>query len=124
MGLRLTTILKELGAMRWRLFRGVPIGERAIKMRETFIRLGPAFVKAGQALATRPDAGFPPEVCVELAKLQDKMPPFPSDEAYRLIEAELGAPVDKLFSELSPEWVHTNLPDLAHPWDTFNRDHH
>ena len=46
---------RELAALRWRLFRGVPIDVRARKMRETFVRLGPAFIKAGQALATRPD---------------------------------------------------------------------
>jgi hypothetical protein len=52
----------ELGAMQWRRHTGVATVERAVKMREAFIRLGPAFVKAGQALATRQDAGFPPEV--------------------------------------------------------------
>ena len=56
-------------------------------MRETFIRLGPAFVKAGQALATRPDV-FPPEACVELAKLQHQMPPFDTDAARAMVEAE------------------------------------
>jgi len=63
MALRAGTILGELGAMQWRRVSGVPTDVRAVKMREAFIRLGPAFVKAGQALATRPDTGFPPEVC-------------------------------------------------------------
>ena len=99
---RLATILTELGWMRLRLARGVAVDIRATKMRETFIRLGPAFVKAGQALATRPDV-FPPEVCVELAKLQHQMPPFDSTAARAMIEAELGAPVDELFSEFSSD---------------------
>ena len=62
MGLRAAVIASELGAMQWRRARGVPTEARARAMREAFVRLGPAFVKAGQALATRPDAGFPPEV--------------------------------------------------------------
>jgi predicted unusual protein kinase regulating ubiquinone biosynthesis (AarF/ABC1/UbiB family) len=62
MALRLSTIAVELAAMKLRHIRNVPINIRARKMRETFIRLGPAFVKAGQALATRPDAGIPAEV--------------------------------------------------------------
>ena len=62
MALRLSTIAVELAIVKLRHVRGVPIEIRARKMRECFIRLGPAFVKAGQALATRPDAGIPPEV--------------------------------------------------------------
>lgn len=93
-------ISKELGLMRLRFARGVPIEERALKMREAFIRLGPAFVKAGQALATRGDV-VPREVCVELAKMQDRMPPFSTREAMAVVEAELGAPVSVLFHSLS-----------------------
>lgn len=102
LGWRSLNILKELGFMKLRQIRGVPVNIRAVKMRETFIRLGPAFVKAGQALATRPDVGFPPEVTDELAKLQDRMPPFSSDEAKRLIASELNlASVSDKFEYLS-----------------------
>ena len=106
MSMRVGTILRELGAMRLRLLRGVPIEIRARKMREGFVRLGPAFIKAGQALATRPDMGVPPKLCEELAKLQYEMDPFPSDEARRVISEQLGGlPLEELFSELSDEPV-------------------
>ena len=128
MGLRLSTILRELAAMRWRLFRGVPIDVRARKMRETFVRLGPAFIKAGQALATRPDMGIPPQVCKELAKLQYEMDPFPSNEARRVISEELGRPVGELFSELSEHPVaaaslgQVYRGRLAHPLDSHEQE--
>ena len=49
---RLVRISLELGVIYARMLRGVPIERRARKMREAFVRLGPAFVKVGQALAT------------------------------------------------------------------------
>jgi ubiquinone biosynthesis protein len=59
--------------------------------------LGPTFVKAGQYLSTRADV-LPPEYLRELAKLQDHVPPFPAEEARRIIEGELGRPVEALFA--------------------------
>jgi len=62
--------------------------------------LGPAYIKFGQILSTRPDiVGF--DLANQLRYLQDKLPPFPTAEARALIEAELGQPVDVLFSEFS-----------------------
>lgn len=58
--------------------------------------LGPTFIKLGQALATRPDlVGV--ETAQALTTLQDRLPPFPSHEARRVIEGELHAPMDQLF---------------------------
>ncbi|KAI9191778.1 hypothetical protein LWI28_013280 [Acer negundo] len=54
------------------------INKRAVKFRETLIRLGPFYIKLGQALSTRPDI-LPTVYCKELAKLQDQIPPFPTD---------------------------------------------
>ncbi|MCO6383711.1 MAG: 2-polyprenylphenol 6-hydroxylase [Vannielia sp.] len=62
--------------------------------------LGPAYIKFGQILSTRPDV-VGPELAQQLMVLQDKLPPFPRDEAIRVVEAELGQPVDALFSEFS-----------------------
>ncbi|GAV77840.1 ABC1 domain-containing protein [Cephalotus follicularis] len=85
----------------WRFFvQDIKI--RAIKFRETLIRLGPFYVKLGQALSTRPDI-LPTVYCQELAKLQDQIPPFPTDVAIRLIEAQLGVPVSQVFADISPE---------------------
>ncbi|QDC11149.1 2-polyprenylphenol 6-hydroxylase [Oceanicola sp. D3] len=62
--------------------------------------LGPAYIKFGQILSTRPDV-VGPELAQQLMVLQDKLPPFPRAEAMRVVAAELGQPVDVLFSEFS-----------------------
>ncbi|MHC0051952.1 2-polyprenylphenol 6-hydroxylase [Actibacterium sp. D379-3] len=62
--------------------------------------LGPAYIKFGQILSTRPDV-VGHELAVQLRVLQDKLPPFPVEIAKQVIEAELGRPVDEMFSEFS-----------------------
>ncbi len=62
--------------------------------------LGPAYIKFGQVLSTRPDV-VGDEVANQLRVLQDKLPPFPTAVAKRMIEEELGLPVDQSFSEFS-----------------------
>ncbi len=62
--------------------------------------LGPAYIKFGQVLSTRPDV-VGDELAVQLRVLQDKLPPFSIDEAKAEIERELGMPVDMMFSEFS-----------------------
>lgn len=74
---------------------------RAVQLREILSRLGPAFIKIGQALSTRPDL-VPSVYLEELAKLQDQLPPFPNEVAYQFIEEELGAPPDQIYAELTP----------------------
>lgn len=62
--------------------------------------LGPAYIKFGQILSTRPDiVGV--DLANQLRYLQDKLPPFPTDRARAMIAAELEQPVDTLFSEFS-----------------------
>ncbi|OMO90647.1 phosphatase 2C (PP2C)-like protein [Corchorus olitorius] len=78
------------------------IKKRAVKFRETLIRLGPFYIKLGQALSTRADI-LPPVYCQELAKLQDQIPPFPTRVAIKSIETELGIPVSEIFADISPE---------------------
>ncbi|XP_054818198.1 uncharacterized protein LOC129317831 isoform X2 [Prosopis cineraria] len=85
----------------WQLFVQ-DIEKRAIKFRKTLIRLGPFYIKLGQALSTRPDI-LPTVYCQELAKLQDQIPPFSTNVAIRSIETQLGAPVSEIFSDISPE---------------------
>lgn len=72
-----------------------------VRLRYTLERLGPTFIKLGQAASTRPDL-IPDDIIVELRKLQDDVAPFPDDEAIALIEAELGGPVAELFAEFDP----------------------
>ena len=75
---------------------------RAKECAELLVDLGPAFIKAGQALSTRPDI-VPPVLLEELAQLQDQLPGFDSNLAMACIEEDLGAPVDDLFDELERE---------------------
>lgn len=70
------------------------------RLAAAFERLGPAYVKLGQFMATRPDIiGF--ELADDLARLQDKMPPFAMAEARAEIERAFGKPVDALFERFS-----------------------
>ena len=75
---------------------------RAIQLRELLTQLGPAYIKIGQALSTRPDL-VPPLYLEELTQLQDQLPPFPNEVAYQFIEEELGAHPDQIYAELSPQ---------------------
>lgn len=63
--------------------------------------LGPAIIKGGQAVASRPDL-LPKEYLDELQKLQDRLPPFDNEIAFQLIEEELGSKVDDIFSQIDP----------------------
>jgi predicted unusual protein kinase regulating ubiquinone biosynthesis (AarF/ABC1/UbiB family) len=67
-------------------------------------RLGPTFIKLGQLLSTRPDL-LPASHLDALARLQDKVEPFPYAQAEAIIEEELGARVNKIFRSLEPKPV-------------------
>ncbi len=71
-------------------------GSRAERLRRALEDLGPIFVKFGQLLSTRRDL-LPVDIADELAKLQDRVPPFPGNVAKARIEEELGSPVTRLF---------------------------
>jgi predicted unusual protein kinase regulating ubiquinone biosynthesis (AarF/ABC1/UbiB family) len=62
--------------------------------------LGPAFIKIGQALSTRPDI-VPPVFMDELAELQDQLPPFPNEIAFQFIRDALGADPLEVYAEIS-----------------------
>ena len=71
-----------------------PYGER---IRRTLEDLGPIFVKFGQAVSTRRDL-LPDDIADELAKLQDRVPPFPGHLAIEQIEKAFGQKISTLFS--------------------------
>ncbi|MGP1382007.1 MAG: ABC1 kinase family protein [Thainema sp.] len=78
--------------------------KRAVQLRNLLTNLGPAYIKIGQALSTRPDL-VPPLYLDELTQLQDQLPAFPNEIAFHFIEEELGAPPSSLYAELSPNPV-------------------
>ncbi|PNW73593.1 hypothetical protein CHLRE_13g565260v5 [Chlamydomonas reinhardtii] len=69
-------------------------------LKDVLVRLGPAFVKIGQALSSRPDV-LPPAYIGALEALQDRIPPFPDAAAMAVLEAELGRPPSAVFASLS-----------------------
>lgn len=71
---------------------------RGQRLRQALEHLGPIFVKLGQVLSTRRDL-LPSDIADELAKLQDQVPPFPSDVAVASIERAFGKKVDDIFSQ-------------------------
>ena len=75
---------------------------RAKEAADLVASLGPAFIKAGQALSTRPDI-VPPLLLEELAGLQDQLPGFDSAMAMACIEEDLGAPIASIYDELERE---------------------
>lgn len=72
------------------------------RLRMALTELGPAFVKLGQLLSTRPDL-LPRSFTEELSRLQDRVPPFPSEQAQAILAAELGAEPGTRFARFDDE---------------------
>ena len=81
----------------WNWFRRIE-QPRGVRLRLALQDLGPIFVKFGQQLSTRRDM-LPDDIAVELAKLQDKVPPFPGSIAREIIERALGKEIEEVFHE-------------------------
>src|SRR6185369_11661075 len=77
---------------------------RGVRLRLALEHLGPIFVKFGQVLSTRRDL-VPTDIVEELAKLQDRVPPFPAAESKALVEKAFGRPVEELFASFDAEPV-------------------
>ncbi len=106
-------VLERLGIRRYTRWRwwfsprkeaGRPTGTRGVRLREAIEQLGATFIKFGQVLSTRPDL-VPPDLIVELSRLQENVPPFPSEEAVAAVERELGGTVTELFAEFDADPV-------------------
>lgn len=89
--------LAYLNPWNWQVNKKRLRGER---LRLALEALGPIFVKFGQALSTRRDL-LPEDIANELAKLQDKVPPFPGELAKQMIEAAYGFPLEDVFHEFA-----------------------
>ncbi|MEL6587625.1 MAG: 2-polyprenylphenol 6-hydroxylase [Pseudomonadota bacterium] len=82
---------------RWLGFKGDP---NLPPVTRAITALGPSYIKLGQILSTRPDF-VGPDLANQLRVLQDKLPPFPTEQAKAMVTRDLELPVDVLFSEFS-----------------------
>lgn len=101
------TFLSFIISLGWDWVRGRIVQNQQLRasiLRQKLIQLGPTFIKLGQILSCRPDL-IPPIYVEEFANLQDKLPPFPNQEAYQIIAEELGCSYDQIYAELSPQPV-------------------
>jgi predicted unusual protein kinase regulating ubiquinone biosynthesis (AarF/ABC1/UbiB family) len=81
---------------------GGPTADKAAALRKRLVELGPAYVKLGQLLSTRPDL-LPPAYIRELTQLQDDVEPIGFEDIERVVEEELGGRLSKLFGSFDPE---------------------
>lgn len=85
----------------------------ATAFRDRLVELGPAYIKLGQVLSTRPDL-LPPEYILALEKLQDDLDPVPFADIVEVIESELGGRMSKLFVHFDDEPLGTASLGQAH----------
>ena len=78
-------------------FRRRKTAPRGQRIREALEELGPIYVKFGQSVSTRQDL-LPPDIGVELAKLQDQVPPFSGEQALEAVQAAFGRPAGEVFA--------------------------
>src|SRR5262245_55273229 len=101
----LSVIASLVGASLWdRLRRRNSPGERAVHLRLVLENAGGTFIKIGRQLAMRVDL-LPAEYCVELAKMLDRMPAFPLEEALAAIARTTGKPWQDVFAVFDPDPV-------------------
>lgn len=98
-----THILRPLRFLFYLFPRARDISEPlGVRIRMALIELGPIFVKFGQAVSTRRDL-LSPDIADELAQLQDRVPPFPAEEAIAILDKAYGKSVDEVFARFDKE---------------------
>ncbi len=95
---------------RWLGYEGDPAMPPATR---ALMALGPAYIKFGQVLSTRPDV-VGPELATQLRVLQDRLPPFPTPQALDIIEAELDLDPQAVFSEFSEPVAAASIAQVHH----------
>lgn len=97
-------VIAALPLAKWRLPWEAPLeivseheGER---LAAALAELGPSYIKLGQFLATRPDL-IGADLAADLTSLQDRLPPFPTEDARRIIEDGLEVPLATYFTDFS-----------------------
>ena len=88
--------------LKFPLLRGRHVTPRAVRLRRALEALGPIFVKFGQVLSTRRDL-LPTDIADELALLQDRVPPFPTEDVLATLQRVYGRPVDEVFLRFERE---------------------
>ncbi|MGH6659633.1 MAG: ABC1 kinase family protein, partial [Sphingomicrobium sp.] len=108
-----------------RLARIARLGARVPKVPDyaaALLAIGPAAIKLGQALSTRPDL-VGAEAAANLSQLQDKLPPAPFTEVRRTIESAFGAPLESLYAEFDEVPVGAaSIAQVHHAKTTEGRD--
>ncbi|MFN6066642.1 MAG: AarF/UbiB family protein, partial [Pseudanabaena sp.] len=91
-------------AFGWDVLTGNTVSQPKLaeQLRRIITALGPTYIKVGQALSTRPDL-VRVDFLEELTKLQDQLPPFSNDQAFTIIESELGKPVQTIYRTISED---------------------
>jgi ubiquinone biosynthesis protein len=95
---RIAALALRIGAAR--LIGRASDRDAGVRLRQTLEELGGLWIRTGQLLSLRVDL-FPAEVCEELARLQDRHVGFPTALARRILEEELGGPIERHFDEFS-----------------------
>ena len=95
--------------------------DAGVRLARALERLGPAYIKLGQMLATRPDI-VGASVAAALEHLQDRLPPFPDAQARTVIAQSLGHPVASLFAELGPAVAAASIAQVHHGRTTEGAD--
>ncbi len=98
--LRPVRFLAYISPWYWARRRSPP--PKPVRIRQALEDLGPIFVKFGQLLSTRRDL-LPEDLADELAKLQDRVPPFPGEEARRIVEKAYGQPLEQVLDDFSEQ---------------------
>ena len=105
----LRALARVLGwPFQWLGFEGDPAQPPILR---ALTALGPAYIKFGQIMSTRPDI-VGPELARELTVLQDSLPPFPEAEAREAIARELGRPAEAIFAEFGPPVAAASLAQV------------
>ena len=94
-----------------RLFSGGSKKRQGERLASALEELGPAYIKLGQFLATRPDV-FGVEVTTDLSRLKDKLPAFAEDKAKAALTAEFGVEAETLFPPLGPAIAAASLAQV------------
>ena len=108
---RLRVVARVLGwPFKWLGHRGDPALPPATR---ALTALGPAYIKFGQILSTRPDV-VGDDLALQLKYLQDKLPPFSTDVAKAMVEAELEQPLGSVYAEFSPPVAAASIAQVHH----------